>query len=100
MERLSSLDTRFTDQKDVIQHNLPLVGGFSGAPIINMQGQLVGITTESSFRVIKADEITSKRIGDIGKGPIRLIDAANINFAIGASHLNDWLGALRIGESP
>lgn len=98
VERLSSFDTRLSEPQDLIQHNLPLVGGFSGAPVVNAKGQLVGITNESSYRLLKAEEIVIGKHGQIQRNNARLLDAADMNFAVKADHLKDWLDEITVGE--
>jgi S1-C subfamily serine protease len=93
VERLSAFDTRLFHSNDLVQHNIPLVGGFSGGPIINLDGQLVAITTESSYRMLKSDEVVSNNRSRVRKGPIRLLDAADVNFAVCAVHLKKCLDA-------
>lgn len=94
-ERVSSLDTRISSPPELIQHNIPLVGGFSGAPIVNMNGEVIGIATASSYRMIGADEILRSEHGLVKRsGNIRLLDAANFSFAVSAELLSRWLQQL------
>ena len=74
----------------LIQHDLPSVGGCSGAPLLDKKGELIGIVTSSSFRFIYAKELSKGGLV-FGEGPVRLLDAANVNFATNAIHLRDWL---------
>jgi hypothetical protein len=100
VERLSGLDTRVSESQDLIQHNLPLVGGFSGAPVVNAKGQLVGITNESSYRLLNAEEIVIGVHGQIASGNTRLLDAADMNFAVNARQLRKWLMSITGEERP
>ena len=92
VERITDLQSGFDPSGELIQHNLPLVGGFSGAPIVNMAEEVIGVATVSSFRFIDAKEVPLGKNNVLNFGPTRLLDAANINFAISAIQIVECAG--------
>ena len=60
-----------------------------------MNGEVIGISTFSSFRTINVEETIRSEDGPLRKeGNIRLLNAANVNFAVCSRLLGDWLLAL------
>lgn len=89
LERVSGLDTRPSSIPSLLQHDVGLVGGFSGAPLVGRDGRLLGIVTVSSH-VQAADSLamsapTSQRVQ-----PHRVLDAGGFNFAISAIYFETW----------
>jgi len=85
IERL--IDDIASSRVGLIQHGLPLTGGFSGSPLVNQHGEVVGIVNTSSHVPLPSTYSTLMSPG----ARSRMLDPGGINFAVPAKRLVDWL---------
>lgn len=75
----------------LIVHSIPVTGGTSGGPIINTKGKVVGI--------VSSGEVIDIPSGDLDKQPIKVPNAAMINYAQRIDLLRD-IEPFGPGEDP
>ncbi|MFW6039122.1 MAG: S1 family peptidase [bacterium] len=86
VERLVRENSSPTRAVILIQHGLPLGSGFSGSPLINRHGKVVGVVTTSTHVHWQSDKSSEFQ----GPGR-RFLHPTDINFAVPAGRLRDWL---------
>lgn len=90
VERLIDVDDLAkSSQRNLLQLDVPLVGGFSGSPVMNFGGKVIGIAVFATHRHIKlmgTDNSKASR-GDT----TRILDAAHVSFAVSATLLKGML---------
>jgi hypothetical protein len=70
------------EHRVVIQHDLGLTGGASGSPLLNPDGQVLGVVSAGSFHFFT----------DFASGhPVRIPSAVAVNFALRADLLSELL---------
>jgi S1-C subfamily serine protease len=89
IERIRGLDAREMAGESILQHNLPLCGGYSGSPLVDESGSVVGIATFSSYLHLAAT--TGKPTIPSPEGTRRVLDPAQISFAVSVAELRKWL---------
>lgn len=92
VERLIDVgDLAKSSLRNLLQLDVPLVGGFSGSPVVNFSGKVVGIAVFATHRHIKvmADDAKTSR-GDT----TRILDAAHVSFAVSATLLKEMLDGI------
>jgi len=89
IERIRGLDARDMVGESILQHNLPLCGGYSGSPLVDESGCLVGLATFSSYVHLTAT--TGNPTIPSPEGTRRVLDPAQINFAVSVAELRKWL---------
>jgi S1-C subfamily serine protease len=72
----------------VVQHCTPIVGGFSGAPLMNTDGEVIGVVTYSTFRIFEARELSTDARPTLNQGTSRILDPAHVSFAVSATHVS------------
>jgi hypothetical protein len=87
IERVTGLDTQATAVPSLIQHDLLLAGGFSGAPLVDREGRLLGVVTATSHVHIGIGGTG----GEVGQDPtlnasMRTIDPGGFGFAVSATY--------------
>lgn len=70
----------------LLQLGIPLVGGFSGSPLLNTEGEVVGVATFASHRLLHAREQTATR--PTLSSTTRILDPAHVSFAVSVTELN------------
>ncbi len=88
LERVTGLDTKASDRPTLLQHDIALVGGFSGSPLIDETGHLLGVVTWSHQVHVGSTSRTQDKTFTLGTS--RLVDAGGFNFAVSASYLESW----------
>lgn len=83
VERLVGLDNfSSTSESHLIQHSIPMAGGFSGSPVVNVAGEVVGIASFASHLLIP------NRAND---GSQRILNPSQVGFAVSKNLLEDLL---------
>ena len=82
-------DLTVASQRDLLQLGIPLVGGFSGSPVVNLDGEVVAVAVFASHRLLNARE-------ELGERPTlssttRILDPAHVSFAVSVSLLAELL---------
>jgi hypothetical protein len=88
LERLTGLNVADSTQRVLLQHDLALVGGFSGSPLIDQQGALVGVVIWSQQAHLPSLSVTSPT--PLSKGAMRDVDAGGFNFAVSSEYFAHW----------
>jgi serine protease Do len=84
--RVSRVDSR----RGLIQHDAAINPGNSGGPLLNSQGQVIGVNTSIITPEVRNDQgVIGRSQGNIG-----------ISFAIAVDRLQPFLVALRQGNAP
>jgi hypothetical protein len=83
VERVSGLDTRAADAPTLIQHDLLLAGGSSGAPLVDRDGRVMGVVTVTSHVQVGG---AARVIGQNAPSDasLRIIDPGGYGFAVSA----------------
>ncbi len=91
IDRIRGLDARDMAGESILQHNLPLGGGYSGSPLVDESGSLVGMATFSSY--VHLTTSPEKPTIPSPEGTRRVLDPAQINFAVSVAELRKWLSS-------
>lgn len=92
VERLTERGSPTMAKRLTVQHNLPLCGGFSGSPIINLDGEVIAIATQSTHIHLEQAATSGAASAPLVRWErSRILDPAQINFGIDAALLTDWL---------
>jgi S1-C subfamily serine protease len=70
----------------VLQHGLALGSGFSGSPMVNREGEVVGLVTTSTH--VHAEEMVRT---EAAQPSGRWLNPADVNFAVPATRVRAWL---------
>jgi len=82
--------SRYDTRRGLIQHDAPINPGNSGGPLLNSQGQVIGVNTSIVTPEVRNDQ------GAIGRSQ----DNIGISFAIAVDRLQPFLIALGQGNAP
>lgn len=92
IERLTALHGH--PSRITVQHNLPLCGGFSGSPILTLNGEVVAIATRSTHVHINQPGSPKATTAPIAQwDSSRILDPAQINFGADIALFQDWVRA-------
>jgi S1-C subfamily serine protease len=87
LERITDMDNR-KDGELLLQHNIPTIGGYSGAPLLNSESRVIGVIVEATH--YRFDEPVPGKSVVSRSRPRRMIHPADINFALSAQFLSQW----------
>lgn len=63
--------------------DMPIVGGFSGSPVVSLDGSVVGVAVFASYRHLRVSEVDSEMTPR--SRTTRLLDPAHVSFAVSAT---------------
>ena len=82
-------DLAMSSQQNLLQLGIPLVGGFSGSPVVNVDGEVVGIAVFATHRLLNAREEQGAR--PTLSNTTRILDPAHVSFAVSTILLAELL---------
>lgn len=95
VERLIDIDDLTkASRRDLLQLDIPMVGGFSGSPVLDFEGRVVGIAVFATHRHIGVREADEAK--PTFGGTTRLLDPAHVSFAVSAKLLRQMIEDLRV----
>jgi hypothetical protein len=62
---VESLPTNYKGDSQYIQVSIPTAGGYSGGPVIDQCGRVVGIVTERTFEAVKDPQVPSRPFSQV-----------------------------------
>jgi hypothetical protein len=92
IERLIDVsDLAAANPHSLIQCNVPIVGGFSGSPVLNLRGEVIGVATFSSHRLLRVQEIRPAGEPVAVSSTTRILDPAHVSFAVSKQFIEEML---------
>lgn len=85
IERIIFEDTY--PNRGLIQHGIPVMSGFSGGPMVNRKGEVVGIVNASTH--LRVSGYSALNVSSAS--PMRILHPGGINFAVHSNTLRLWL---------
>ncbi len=95
IERLIDIDDLTkANHRNLLQLDIPMVGGFSGSPVVSLDGSVVGVAVFATHRHIRVREADGAKTSL--SDTTRLLDPAHVSFAVSATLLKQMVEDIRV----